>query len=447
MSILKTIPITLDLKRVGAQAQALPTLVEGDNGNVFLITMTDDGEPLDLSTASRIICVFSKTSDGKTVEQDTKDANVSLDEYGLAINEADAPVLNDKIIVINAGGNLTVNVSGSGITGATADAEKFLAKLPDNGTYEFIYNGESWQYGNHSVAIGGDDHNVVTVALRSASFGAGTNNCEVQVYSGADGEYLVTSANFNFKGRKGIMNDETLVAEDRYPILVSLIADATNAWNNARPFGQPSATLEMLDPDDDAYVNLVKDAVSVRWDFGIPKAEGAPSSDLPLPLGTADAGTSLLYSREDHVHPMPAADDIPTDSIGVSVQDALDTINAWDADDIPTDNPTISIQDSLDDKATITSVTNITELKFDTFNNLSWTSSSPHSSDTQSVYGHRCSIPCSGVTHDMFAEVVFGVDSAISGLYSPISECYDGGVYIWATEATNPTILSILVHK
>ena len=129
----------------------------------------------------------------------------------------------------------------------------------------------------------------------------------------------------NFKGRKGIMNDETLVAEDRYPILVSLIADATNAWNNARPFGQPSATLEMLDPDDDAYVNLNKTSTSVEWEFGIPKAEGAPSSELPLALGVADAGTSLLYSREDHVHPMPAADDIPTDSVGVSVQDGLDS--------------------------------------------------------------------------------------------------------------------------
>lgn len=446
MSILKTIPIALDLKRVGAQSQALPTLVEGDNGNVFVITLTDDGEPLDLSTASRIICVFSKTSDGKTVEQDTKDANISLDDYGLAIDEADVPVLNDKITVINAGGELMVSVSGS-ITGATVDAVKFLAKLPDDGTYEFIYNGDSWQYGNHSVTISGDNHNIVTVALRSASFGAGTNNCEVQVYSGDNGEFLVTSANFNFKGRKGIMNDETLVAEDKYPILVGLIADATTAANNARPFNNPSASLEMLDPDEDAYVNLNKTPTSVEWEFGIPKAEGAPSSELPLALGVADAGTSLLYSRDDHVHPMPAADDIPTDSVGVSVQDALDTINAWDADDIPTDDPTISIQDSLDDKATITSVTNITELKFDTFNNLSWTSSSPHSSDTQSVYGHRCSIPCSGVTHDMFAEVVFGVDSAISGLYSPISECYDGGVYIWATEATNPTILSILVHK
>jgi hypothetical protein len=410
MSILKTIPITLDLKRVGAQAQALPTLVEGDNGNVFLITMTDDGEPLDLSTASRIICVFSKTSDGKTVEQDTKDANVSLDDYGLAINEADTPVLNDKIIVINAGGNLTVNVSGSGITGATVDAEKFLAKLPDDGTYEFIYNGESWQYGNHSVTIGGDNHNIVTVALRSASFGAGTNNCEVQVYSGADGEYLVTSANFNFKGRKGIMNDETLVAEDRYPILVSLIADATNAWNNARPFGNPSATLEMLDPDEDAYVNLNKTSTSVEWEFGIPKAEGSPSSELPLALGVADAGTSLLYSRDDHVHPMPSATDVGA--------------------------------------ATPADVTAITEIKITSFDpsDYVWTSNT-HSSDTDGAFPYRCAIPATGVLASMMAEVVFGTASAMSGLYAPICECGSGVVYIWASEQTAPTVLSILAHK
>ncbi len=158
MSILKTIPIALDLKRVGAQSQALPTLVEGDNGNVFVITLTDDGEPLDLTNASRVICVFSKTSDGKTVEQDTTEG---------------------------------------------------------------------------SVVISGDDHNIITVALKAGSYGAGTNNCEVQIYSGADSDVLVTTANFNFRGRKGIMNDETIQAEDKYPILVGLISEVTSSTNAA----------------------------------------------------------------------------------------------------------------------------------------------------------------------------------------------------------------------
>lgn len=221
MSILKTIPIALDLKRVGAQSQALPTLVEGDNGNVFVITMTDDGEPLDLNTATRVICVFSKTSDGKTVEQDTSDAVVVLDDYGITYSGTEAE--DDTITVTSDGESATATTTGSGITDLAVDAEKFLAKFPNEGTYVFSYNGTSWQYGFNSVVITGDDCNIIMVALKAASFGAGTNNCEVQIYSGDDGDVLVTTANFNFKGRKGIMNDETIKSEEKYPILVSLI--------------------------------------------------------------------------------------------------------------------------------------------------------------------------------------------------------------------------------
>ena len=173
MSILKTIPIALDLKRVGAQSQALPTLVEGDNGNVFVITLTDDGEPLDLTNASRVICVFSKTSDGKTVEQDTDDG---------------------------------------------------------------------------SVVIGGTDHNVITIALKASSYGAGTNNCEVQIYSGVNSDVLVTTANFNFRGRKGIMNDETIQAEEKYPILVSLISLVTSSTSAADAAAEEATeAAEMID--------------------------------------------------------------------------------------------------------------------------------------------------------------------------------------------------------
>lgn len=52
--------------------------------------------------------------------------------------------------------------------------------------------------------------------------------------------------------------------------------------------------------------------------------QGTPSDDTPANLGTAASGSSAKYSRSDHVHQMPEASDIPTDSVGVSVQDALD---------------------------------------------------------------------------------------------------------------------------
>ena len=187
---------------------------------------------------------------------------------------------------------MTVNVSGS-ITGAVVDSEIFLEKFPNDGVYEFVFSGESWMYGQHSVTISGDDHNIVTVALRSASFGAGTNNCEVQVYSGADGEFLVTSANFNFKGRKGIMNDETLVSEEKFPILVTLISQVNDAIKRAMPFTNAYASATALVPHSDPTASVTVGDDSVTFAFGIPLPNGIVSVTKS---GTGAAGTKDTYT-------------------------------------------------------------------------------------------------------------------------------------------------------
>ncbi len=58
----------------------------------------------------------------------------------------------------------------------------------------------------------------------------------------------------------------------------------------------------------------------------------------------------------------------------------------------------------------------------------------------------RASVALAGVSAEMTPEVVLGVAEAMSGSYAPVSECYDGGVYIYASEApeaaiTIPTII------
>ena len=53
--------------------------------------------------------------------------------------------------------------------------------------------------------------------------------------------------------------------------------------------------------------------------------QGSPSDANPQPLGSADSGVSDYYSRADHVHEMPDASDIPTDTVGISVQSALNS--------------------------------------------------------------------------------------------------------------------------
>ena len=399
MSILKTIPIALDLKRVGAQAQALPTLVEGDNGNIFVITLTDDGEPLDLSTASRVLCVFSKTSDGRTVEQDT-----------------------------------------------------------DEG----------------SVVIGGADHNVITIHLKAGSYGAGTNNCEVQIYSGENSDVLVTTANFNFRGRKGIMNDETIQSEEKYPILITLITQVMQALAEALPYDNVTASAQTLTPGADATAEVISDEDSVTFEFGIPTGVGVASVALisgDHSPGTTDVyrmtftnGTYIDFSVYNGADGTGAVLSVngKTGNVVLSTSDVgaepSGAVSAHDGSASAHASLFSGKQDTISDLAAIRSgaadgvtalagVAAITEIKVDTPAVGTWTAASPHSSDTDGTYSERLSIPITGVTDGMLAEVTFGVADAASGEYSPICECYNGGVYIWAKSQSAPTILSVLVHK
>lgn len=49
-------------------------------------------------------------------------------------------------------------------------------------------------------------------------------------------------------------------------------------------------------------------------------------------------------------------------------------------------------------------------------------------------YPYRAAIPLAGVTAEMIPEVIFGLKEATSGYYAPISETYDGGVYLYASD-------------
>ena len=169
----KTFKVSLDMKQPTAQRNEWE-VVEGDNGNVIEITLTDDGTPVDL-TGCKVLAVFGLPT-GQTVEQDT-----------------------------------------------------------DEG----------------SVTIGGTDNNVITIALKTGSFSpgkaaSGLMKCEIQVYSGDDLDTLVTSAQFTFRCRRAIINDETIAATDDYPILVELIeevqqlvAGSQSDWNENDPTAIP----------------------------------------------------------------------------------------------------------------------------------------------------------------------------------------------------------------
>ena len=157
MAIGKTFHVSLDMKAPTAQRDEWE-VVEGDNGNVIEITLTDGGEAVDL-TGTHVFAVFGLPN-GATVEQD------SVSEDG-GVTISDTP-----------------------------------------------------------------PYNVITIALHTGSFSPGKSasglmKCEIQVYSGTNFETLVTSAQFTFRCRRAIMNDDTIAATDAYPILVELISQVS----------------------------------------------------------------------------------------------------------------------------------------------------------------------------------------------------------------------------
>ena len=74
------------------------------------------------------------------------------------------------------------------------------------------------------VTIGGTYNNEVTVALRPASIAPGQVECELQIYSDENKTTLVTTAKFNFECQRAIFNEDTAMATNEYPLLVSLIS-------------------------------------------------------------------------------------------------------------------------------------------------------------------------------------------------------------------------------
>ena len=86
------------------------------------------------------------------------------------------------------------------------------------------------------------------------------------------------------------------------------------------------------------------------------------------------------------------------------------------------------------------------ELKKLQFKNVSVSKGSFVSDSTYQDFPYRAGVSLSGVIESMIPEVVLSVDDAVSGNFAPVSESYNGGVYLYAgsppdTGITIPTII------
>ena len=89
------------------------------------------------------------------------------------------------------------------------------------------------------------------------------------------------------------------------------------------------------------------------------------------------------------------------------------------------------------------------ELRKLQFNNVSVSASKFVSNTTYEDFAYRAAVALDGVMSSMIPEVIFGVADAISGNFSPVTESYNGGIYLYAADKPegNTVIPTIICWK
>lgn len=215
-----------------------------------------------------------------TVPLDIKQPTSASDEWVVVAGDN-----GNEIHVVLTDDGEPVDLSGKTILA--------IFSKPDGSTSE----QDSWGNG---ITVSGEDNNVVVIDLWPSSFGTGRLHiglvkCEIQVYYGDSLENLVTSANFTFKVRRAILNNETVEQTSEYPILSDLIRQVTEIGQGIQP------DWEQNDPTKSAYIKNKPYIPKTAEDVGAlpetttPEDIGAlPNTTTPADIGAEPARLQFL---------------------------------------------------------------------------------------------------------------------------------------------------------
>ncbi len=239
-----------------------------------------------------------------------------------------------------------------------------------------------------------------TLSLLPASYGPGNVQADVQVYSGVDHGVLITSKRFDFRCRRTLISEEIMRANTTYPPLIRATREAQQATQAALSAIESlgNAVGEMNVQTDWAETDMLSDAY----------IQNKPSAFQP--------------SAHAAVHATGGTDPITPLSIGAATSGHTHTPAAIGAE-----------QRRLQFANVVVAAANFTV----------------ETTPTYADFPYRAAVALAGVLAAMTPEVVFGVAEATSGSFAPVAACYDGGVYVYASEALSAaiTIPTIILWK
>lgn len=277
----KTFTFDIDIKK--ARSTPPPELVEGDNGNEFAVTLTDNGVPVDL-TDCRVLILFSQPN-GRTAQQDNNGNGVTMDET--AVNK------------------FTVNVYTTSFSPGTNNCEIQVLSgdnyetLVTSAQFNFecrrsILNDDTIQATNEYPILAGLISRVEEAEGRLVDIEANEN---ARVESEADriaaeqdraqNEFMREMAEADRVEAENLRADNENVRtgnEDQRIIAESArvaaeTARATAETARVRKWSSASASASTLSAGSPATANATLTDNGLVFNFGIPLGEGTPGKD------------------------------------------------------------------------------------------------------------------------------------------------------------------------
>ncbi|HWQ58314.1 MAG TPA: hypothetical protein VN540_04770 [Clostridia bacterium] len=288
---------------------------------------------------------------------------------------------------------------------------------------------------NNGVSVGGGCNNEIAIRLFASSFAPGMVECEIQIYSGAALATLVTSAKFNFRCRRSILNADTIPAVPEYPLLTSLLAEtqelsaevaaasaaaqtalaqaeggevARNSAESARTVAENARSLAETARD-------AAEEARAGAELGRAAAETARAAGYAALEGrlddAVDEADALLGVLEGAVEGLPEFASVA----GILKGDGQGGVTAAGANGDYYEPPLRA--------------SNVAILTTD------W-----NEDETYGEYPYRAAVPVPGALASMVPDIVFALADAVSGTLAPVVAAYAGGVYVYTAEVPENTV-------
>ena len=422
--VLKQFDVALDISRSISNREF--TVVEGDTGNILHITLTDNGEPVDL-TNCRVLAVFSKSTG--TSSQDSSQANGGVTIGGTPRNQ------------------VTIRLFTSSVAPGMVECELQVYSGEKQTT---LVTSAKFNFTCRRAILNDDTVQATTEYPLLMSLMEQVKEALRKMEEAADAARAAADAAYEAAKAAGLTNHAAQHAKNGTdPITPGAIGALPSDGIIGIGNGGTGNTLGYVDklgvepngiPASPFTVSNLREKLR---DFAMERL--ISSGGYTAKFGISAFSYALNQSWVAYWNNGNLTQDISTTPVTLFTfmlcglaTNANNPLATYLVTSYNTAYPLMYI---IVNQTTFSDVfiAPMPDLRFQNVSvaTSAWTANTGVGSSVKAGYAYRGTVACTGVTAAMLPEVIFSAEDAVSGNFAPVSDAYAGGVYIYAK--TKPT--------